>query len=241
MADYRMNGADRKQAIVEAARPLFAQNGFNGTSVRAVARAAGVSEALLYKHFPSKDHLYKEILRYVVNLSDIFTAELSKLEPGPESLVKYAYLTTRLILFEVPGYQKAQYWHERLLFRSLMGDNRYAREHFKDIQVFAADRIPRCIEVAIEAGDMVAVDIAPFNHFWFMHHLAMAFNLCFLSDEPAIEYGGSREELARQSIRFSLRGMGMTDEAIARYYRPDELEAFFNRLCEREFSFRKRE
>ncbi|MBW1815043.1 MAG: helix-turn-helix transcriptional regulator [Deltaproteobacteria bacterium] len=55
MASDRMKGVDRKQAIIEAARPLFAQNGFNGTSVRAIAKAAGVSEALLYKHFPSKE------------------------------------------------------------------------------------------------------------------------------------------------------------------------------------------
>ena len=41
MASDRMKGTDRKQAIIEAARPLFAQNGFNGTSVRTIAKAAG--------------------------------------------------------------------------------------------------------------------------------------------------------------------------------------------------------
>jgi len=230
MTNYRMNGADRKLAIIEAARPLFAQNGFNGTSVRGIAKTAGVSEALLYKHFPSKDQLYKETLGYAIDLSGIFTDELSKLEPGAESLVKYAYLTTRLILFEVPGFKDAQYWHERLLFRSLVGDVHYARLHFKDIQDFFVDRIPKCIEIAIEAGDMIVIDITPINRFWFMHHLAMALNLCFLSNEPAFEFNGHKEELARQAITFSLRGMGMTDEAICKYYRHDQLESFFHRL-----------
>jgi AcrR family transcriptional regulator len=230
MADHRMNGADRKQAIIEASRPLFAENGFNGTSVRAIAKAAGVSEALLYKYFPSKESLYKELLGYVVKLNAVLSPKLRSLEPGAESLVKYIYNTVRLILFEVPGFQEAQHWHERLLFRSLLGDTRYALAHFREIQNSIADRIPKCIEVAIKAGDMVAVTITPFNRFWFTHHLAMALNLCFLSDEPVFEYGGNKEELARQVVLFSLRGMGMTDEAIARCYRPEELEAFFHHL-----------
>ena len=234
MASDRMNRADRKQAIIEAARPLFAQNGFNGTSVRSIAKAAGVSEGLLYKHFPSKDDLYKEILGYVVDLSGIFSSEISKLNPGAESLVKYAYLTIRLILFEVPAFKEAQYWHERLLFRSLVGDSRYARAHFKNIQDYFVPEIQKSIEAAIEDGDMEGSDIEPHNKFWFFHHLAMAMNLCYLPDDPlnkkALVYDGPKEELARQMLMFGLRGMGMTNEAITRYHQPDELEAFFNRL-----------
>ena len=75
---------------------------------------------------------------------------------------------------------------------------------------------------------MLANGIDPANNFWFLHHLAMAMNLCFLSDEPAVVYDGSKEELARQILLFGLRGMGMTPEAIARYYRPDELELFLD-------------
>ncbi len=60
----RITREERKISIVESARPLFADKGFNGTSVRAIARAANVSEALLYKHFSSKDELYKEVQIY---------------------------------------------------------------------------------------------------------------------------------------------------------------------------------
>jgi AcrR family transcriptional regulator len=230
MASDRMKGVDRKQAIIEAARPLFAQNGFNGTSVRAIAKAAGVSEALLYKHFPSKEDLYKEILGYVVDLSGILSSETSKLKPGAESLVKYVYLTIRLILFEVPAFKEAQYWHERLLFRSLIGDSRYARIHFKNIQELFMPLVQKCIKVAIEDGDIVGSAVDTSKEYWFIHHLTMAMNLCFLTDEPAFEYGGTKEEMAGQMLMFCLRGVGMTTKAIARYNRPDELEAFFSPL-----------
>jgi len=39
----RMNGADRKQSIIEAARSLFADKGFHGTTVKDIAAAAGIS------------------------------------------------------------------------------------------------------------------------------------------------------------------------------------------------------
>ena len=60
----RMNCDARKEAIVKAALPLFARQGFARTTTRQLADAAGVSEALLYKHFPSKESLYAEIQKY---------------------------------------------------------------------------------------------------------------------------------------------------------------------------------
>ena len=56
-----MRRVERKAAIVEAALPLFARQGFAATTTKQLALAAGVSEALLYKHFPSKEALYREI------------------------------------------------------------------------------------------------------------------------------------------------------------------------------------
>jgi AcrR family transcriptional regulator len=231
MPRKRMSGADRKEAIIKAARPLFARNGFNGTSIRSIAKAAGVSEGLLYKHFLTKDALYKEIARYVLDLASIFNPEMSKLKPGTDTLVKYAYRTIRVILFEVPGLKEAQYWHERLLYRSLIGDNRYARVHFKNLKNSILAPFQKCIEASIRDGDMIADDIEPSNKYWFLHHLAMSMNLCYLSDDPSTRkawvYEGPKEELARQILLFLLRGMGMTQEAISRYAKLDRLEAFF--------------
>lgn len=51
-----------RPAILAAARRLFAQRGFAGTSMREIAQAAGVSKAAIYHHFQDKRHLYRELL-----------------------------------------------------------------------------------------------------------------------------------------------------------------------------------
>ena len=58
----RLPSKERRQAIVTAVKGAFAAKGFDGTTTRELARAAGVSEALLYKHFPSKESLYGAML-----------------------------------------------------------------------------------------------------------------------------------------------------------------------------------
>lgn len=234
-----MSGPDRRRLIIEAARSLFAQHGYNGTPVRAIAKAAGVSEALLYKHFPSKEDLYSEIIGYAADLKTVVTDRLEKLEPGTETLVIYAYTTIRLILFDVPGRKEEQYWHERLLFRSLMGDSRYAKSHFKSIREIVGVPIEESIKAATEAGDMVAMFAKPMTRYWFLHHLAMALNLCHLMDEPAFEYEGAMDELAMQAVAFGLRGMGMKDEAILNYCRIERLEPVFRSLYPEEFEDRR--
>jgi AcrR family transcriptional regulator len=53
---------DTKGALLNAALALFAARGYEGTSVRAVARAAGLSESGLYAHFASKRALFEAVL-----------------------------------------------------------------------------------------------------------------------------------------------------------------------------------
>src|SRR3982751_6379649 len=54
----KLSGEERRQAIIRAVRRVFAEKGFHGTTTRELAEAAGVSEALLFKHFPNKEALY---------------------------------------------------------------------------------------------------------------------------------------------------------------------------------------
>jgi AcrR family transcriptional regulator len=225
-----MQGSARKQAILEAARPLFAQNGFHGTSVRNIARAADVSEALLYKHFPSKEALYDEMLDYVGMISAAAYDRMQNLEPGTEALVVHTYFLIRLILFEVPGLRDQQHWHERLLFQSLLGDAKYARTHFQNLQKIMKNRIEKCFDKAVRDGDIKGIPFAGGNRMWFVHHLAMALNLCHMSEKPAFPYEGSKERLAEQTVHFCLRGMGMTESAIARYFRPKKLKALSKKI-----------
>src|SRR5438105_15446640 len=53
---------ERRAAIIKAVRRVFAEKGFHGTTTRQLAEAAGVSEALLFKHFPNKEALYSAMM-----------------------------------------------------------------------------------------------------------------------------------------------------------------------------------
>jgi AcrR family transcriptional regulator len=58
----RLKGSQRRELIVEAALPEFAQRGYEAASVGRIARAAGVSRTVLYDHFASKHALFVEVL-----------------------------------------------------------------------------------------------------------------------------------------------------------------------------------
>jgi AcrR family transcriptional regulator len=58
----RMTGDERKHQILIIAIKLFSQNGFRGTTTKKIAEEAGVSEAMIFRHFDGKDELYHAIL-----------------------------------------------------------------------------------------------------------------------------------------------------------------------------------
>lgn len=58
----RMRAPERRAAIVRAARVEFARHGFHGAGTAAIARAAGCSEAVIYRHFASKKALLAAVL-----------------------------------------------------------------------------------------------------------------------------------------------------------------------------------
>jgi len=58
----RMAGEERRLQILAVAVSLFSQKGFRGTTTREIAQAAGVSEAMVFRHFATKEELYTAIL-----------------------------------------------------------------------------------------------------------------------------------------------------------------------------------
>src|SRR5213594_2691880 len=58
----RMTAEDRRLQILRVAVSLFSQRGFGGTTTKEIAQAAGVSEAMVFRHFATKQELYTAIL-----------------------------------------------------------------------------------------------------------------------------------------------------------------------------------
>jgi len=58
----RLSRELRREQILKAAEPLFAATGLRSTTTAGLARAAGVSEAILFRHFGDKEQLFKEVV-----------------------------------------------------------------------------------------------------------------------------------------------------------------------------------
>lgn len=72
---------DTRANIIDAARKLFAQSGFSGTTTQAIAKAAKVNETLIFHHFGNKAKLWKTIKANIVN-----SISLETLQTEPKSL-----------------------------------------------------------------------------------------------------------------------------------------------------------
>lgn len=84
----------RRRQLIETALPLFAEAGYRGTTVRDIARAARVNEALLYHYFSSKADLFRAVLdEYApVRVLSEFSQTTSNLQPAKHSLQEALYL-----------------------------------------------------------------------------------------------------------------------------------------------------
>lgn len=83
-ASGRMAADERRLQILQVAVQLFSQRGFGGTTTREIAQAAGVSEAIIFRHFATKQELYKAILDYQMCVG----GESNKLTEFTESLAQ---------------------------------------------------------------------------------------------------------------------------------------------------------
>jgi len=69
----RMSREDRRRQLIKVAVKFFSEFGFQGASTKSIAEAAGVTEAVIYHHFSTKEELYSAILDY--NLQQSGTRE----------------------------------------------------------------------------------------------------------------------------------------------------------------------
>jgi len=77
-----MTGKERREQLLDVGRTLFAERGFDGTSVEEVASRAGVSKPVVYEHFGGKEGLYAVVVdREVQRLLDTFNHALTGEQP----------------------------------------------------------------------------------------------------------------------------------------------------------------
>ncbi|MCE1179769.1 MAG: TetR family transcriptional regulator [Micrococcales bacterium] len=115
----RPGGEDTRAHIVEVARTEFAAHGYDRTSLRGVARAAGVDPALVHHYFDGKTDLFTAAMTLPIRPAEI-VARVTAAEPGQ---VGASVVRTFLTMWDEPSR------HERMLavVRSAMSDEPAAR------------------------------------------------------------------------------------------------------------------
>lgn len=63
----RIPAEDRRLQILQVAGELFAAKGFEGTTTRELAGQAGINEALIFRHFPTKEDLYCAVIQHMID------------------------------------------------------------------------------------------------------------------------------------------------------------------------------
>ncbi|GAB3944916.1 TetR family transcriptional regulator [Kribbella albertanoniae] len=115
----RPGGPDTRGEILGAARKSFADKGFTATSIRAVAREAGVDAALVHHYFDSKDELFIEAMALPADPRQIATIIID----GPRDEIGRRIATVFLRVWESPDGQQRM----RAIVRSIAGSEEVAR------------------------------------------------------------------------------------------------------------------
>jgi AcrR family transcriptional regulator len=215
----KLTSEERRAAIIKAVRRVFAEKGFHGTTTRELAEAAGVSEALLFKHFPNKEALYSAMQHSCCTEHKSAKWErLKALEPSAATLVILVHLMASRMVGGHFAADDEDVLHNRLMLRSLTEDGEFARLFLKGGPSQINRMLEDCIKAAVAAGDASTGPLVPRLGAWFGQHLAATIKIHLLPKKPVVDYGMSRDKLVEQVVWFVLRGMGLKEEAIKRHY-----------------------
>jgi len=161
----RMSGKNRRQQIVVVAAELFARKGFSGTTTKEIAEGAGVSEAIIFRHFASKDELYAAILDFKVKQgTERMKAQLEEAASRKDDRAFFGSLAFEMLDF----HSKDRTFMRLLLFSALEGHelsdiffDSTARDFKNHIRKYIKQRISdgafRSIDPAVAARAFVGM------------------------------------------------------------------------------------
>lgn len=221
----RLSAEERKASIIQAVRHLFANKGFKGTTTRELAEAAGVSEALLYRYFPTKEALFEAIQKsFCDERVRARFDRLSALAPSTQTLVLLVhFLATRNLAHADDSEERAL--RNRLMLRSMCEDGDFARSSLQPFANIVVPKVEQCLRAAAATADLEPKPLRPNLGGWFVLNLLMMSSLQLVPTPPVVDFGLSRQELIAQAVWFALRGLGVREEVIRRHYNPEALSA----------------
>jgi AcrR family transcriptional regulator len=141
----RLSAGERREAILAAARTVFGARGYHEATTREIAAQAGVSEALLYQHFPGKRQLFEAVVTAAGCDLERRIAEAAR-ENDPLPAVLDAYFS----FVE----------EESDLYRVFFGQALQADPAFQRLYARLSSRLLELVEAALDPGLAVPRDLA---------------------------------------------------------------------------------
>jgi len=211
MSTSRLSSADRRASIILAARQVFARYGLEGARTQQIAQAAGVSEALLFRHFPTKTHIYRAVLRSVIEDQNENFRNMGPTAASTEGLLE---IVCRLIVHAMRGSRAFNAEGMRMVVGSIAADGGYARLIYRRALRLSLNGLTNAIAAAREDGGLVGEPLSPVNAAAFLEHVGTMMMMARCHDQTVIPYEGDESRVVRETMLFCGRGLGVKEERI---------------------------
>ena len=137
----RLPAAARRQALVDTALVVFAEGSYRGTTTAEIARKAGVSEPILYRHFASKRDLYLACIEEAWRRLRARWEEAFASEPDPRTWISVMAKSSICLRDAKPG-AVSDLWMQAVVEA---GDDpevrKFLKRHMREVHDYMADMI----------------------------------------------------------------------------------------------------
>jgi TetR/AcrR family transcriptional regulator len=139
----RLTASERRAAVVDTACRVFSRRSYRGATTAEIAREAGVTEPILYRHFASKQALYLACIETAWQRVQSTWDEAVAAEPDPRAWTQA--MANAFFDFKEQRSAVAQLWLQAL---TESGDDpeirRHLRRHLRDVHGFVVEVLSRC-------------------------------------------------------------------------------------------------
>jgi AcrR family transcriptional regulator len=166
--------SEKQLQIIRTAEALFAQKGYDGSSVRDIAEAAGVNIAMISYYFGSKEGLIKAL--FEERTADIALQMESLLRDTTRSPWEKVEVLIDSYVERIAN--KVQF-HKIMLYEQMLGNNTFLAELLNEVRVRNAEKIQSLLKEGQDRGDFRAdIDVL-----LLMHTLFGTVTTCYFNKE----------------------------------------------------------
>ena len=190
----RMRAQERRQQLLEVAAELFASRGYRGTTTADLAKSAGITEPILYRHFENKHDLFVTLLDEVGR--EVIAAWESALEGASSPRARL-----RVLLASNPATSERGRGVYRVIFQAMSEHEnddaiaRALRRHMTTLHGFIRDEL-----AALQEGGTVRRDQSATALAWLLVDVAIGFGMV----APVRSVGKSKARTEMQHLLTAL-------------------------------------